>query len=155
MNDFGEVLEVRYAADPSREHAGILKGVLLEYEKRAADRPEAFAPGALSWPDDGVLVNEQHRRDTPIARVIPEVRGNQVTVTIPVPDTTAGRDLVRNVKAGVLKGLSVEFRSLAESVKGGLRWIEKATLGGIGVVGEPAYREARVEARNRKRRVWL
>ena len=75
-----------------------------------------FEAGALHWPDDGVLLRSMHKRQDPVARFIPEATDTEVRVSIPLPDTTAGRDAATNVKAGVLKGLSVEFRSERESV---------------------------------------
>ena len=61
-------------------------------------------------------------------------------MSINLPDTTAGRDAATNVRAGVLKGLSVEFRSEKETVRNGpVRIIEKAALVGVGLVDYPSY----------------
>lgn len=46
----------------------------------ASDRPEVFAAGALRWPDNGVMLRMQHDRAQPIARVMPEVRGDEVWI---------------------------------------------------------------------------
>lgn len=153
--EYRAALEFRAESDPDRMSAGILHGTLLEYERRASDRPEAFAKGALTWPSDGVVLNESHRRNEPVARVVPTVVGDRVEVRAAIPDTQRGRDLIRMVKDRVLNGLSVEFRAAKETTKDGLRWIEKAALHGIGVVAQPAYQEAVVEARKRRRRYWL
>ena len=32
----------------------------MTYGERAKDRAETFAPGALHWPDAGIVLNEQH-----------------------------------------------------------------------------------------------
>ena len=70
MND-----EIRCAvelrADETRQGPGRLVGRILRYGERAIDRAELFERGALSWPDDGVVLNRQHARGAPIMRVLP------------------------------------------------------------------------------------
>ena len=61
------VFEIRQADDPSRDSPGRLVGTLLVYEERARDRPEVFSRGALTWPKEGIVINEQHNRQAPIA----------------------------------------------------------------------------------------
>ena len=150
-------VEIRFEADAERLGPGRLVGVLMPYETRASDRPEMFEAGALHWPDDGVLLRSMHKRQDPVARFIPEATDTEVRVSIPLPDTTAGRDAATNVKAGVLKGLSVEFRSERESVRAGVRVIQRAALVGVGLVDSPSYSGATVEARAKtgRRRLWL
>ena len=53
---------------------------------------ELFEPGALSWPDDGVVLNRQHARGQPIMRVLPVRVGDELRIDQPLPDTLAGRD---------------------------------------------------------------
>ena len=127
-------IEVRLAEDPERRGPGILEGVLLPYETRASDRPELFEAGSMTWPADGVLLREMHRRESPLARFIPEATETEVRVKIQLPDTTAGRDAATNVRAGVLKGLSVEFHAVRETVRAGVRVIQAAVLTGAGLV---------------------
>ena len=150
--------EIRIEADPNRGGPGILAGVLMPYGERAADRPEMFEAGALHWPADGVLLRAMHKRENPIARFTPEASESEVRASIELPDTTAGRDAAANVRAGVLKGLSVEFHSERERMDGGLRVIERAALVGAGLVDSGAYAGASVEVRNEgqgRRRLWL
>ena len=97
-------IEIRLAEDPDRRGPGILEGTLLPYETRAQDRPEMFESGSMTWPADGVLLREMHKRESPLARFIPEATDTEVRVKIALPDTTAGRDAATNVRAGVLKG---------------------------------------------------
>ena len=56
-----------------------------------------------------------------------------------LPDTTEGRDTRELVKAGVLRGFSVEFRALKDVWNGTHRVVEEAVLSGIGIVASPAY----------------
>ena len=98
-----------------------------------------------------------HRREAPIARFIPEATDGEVRVAIQLPDTTAGRDAASNVKAGVLRGLSVEFVAERERQPSGVRVIERARLVGAGLVDSPSYAGAGVEVRDkgRRARLWL
>ena len=149
-------IEVR--EDETRQSPGRLTGVLLTYGERAGDRPETFEAGSLEWPEDGVVLRRQHNRQAPITRVVPEVRGREVVIDAPLPDTAAGRDAAREVRAGLLTGLSVEFRARLQAHAGGLRRIKRALLTGAGLVDDPSYlgSRVRVEARNRRRRrLWL
>ena len=150
-------VEIRLSDDPDRQGPGKLEGVLMPYETRAADRPELFEAGALHWPSEGVLLRVMHRRDSPIARFTPEASESEVRVSIQLPDTTAGRDAAANVRAGVLRGLSVEFHAEKETRRDGLRVIERARLVGAGLVDSPSYAGAGVEARGKagRRRLWL
>ena len=157
MRQETRTIEIRFEADAERMRPGKLVGVLMPYGQRAADRPEVFEPGALHWPADGVLLRSMHKRQDPVARFIPEATDTEVRVSIDLPDTTAGRDAAANVRAGVLRGLSVEFNAERERRDKGLRVIERAELVGAGLVDSGAYAGATVEARSeaKRRRVWL
>ena len=65
------------------------------------------------------------------------------------PDTTRGRDAVVNIREGVYTGLSVEFKSLAEGRRNGLRVISRAMLGGAGLVDYSSYTGSTVEVRSK------
>lgn len=155
MSEIRCSLELR--ADDTRASAGILEGTLLTYGERASDRAERFDMGALSWPDGGVVLREQHSRQQPIARFAPVLQGAELRVSIPLPDTARGRDAAINVREGVLTGLSVEFHALSEGREGAVRVIKRARLVGAGLVDDPSYGGSRVEvrARTERRRVWL
>ena len=149
---------VELRRDDSRLSPGRLVGVLLRYGERAHDRAERFARGALHWPAEGVVLNRQHRRDSPIARVVPEVVGDEVRVDVPLPDTAAGRDAAAEVRAGLLPGLSVEFRALRSVYEGGVRVIREASLLAAGLVDSPSYAGSTAEVRadrQRPRRLYL
>ena len=152
MNEIRCALELR--ADDDRGGPGRLSGVLMRYGEVATDRPERFRAGALSWPDDGVILNEQHNRMAPIVRFVPTVEGDEVRVDVDLPDTQRGRDAATMVRNGTMKGLSVEFRAKAHGMVGGVREIAGAVL-----VDDPSYGGSTVEVRAGDdlplRRVWL
>ena len=129
-----------------------LVGILMPYGERAQDRAEVFEPGSLSWPDDGVVLRRQHVRESPIMRIVPvEVEG-RLTVDAPIPDTAAGRDCASELRSGLFRGLSVEFRATAQNIVGGIRRISKAVLTGAGLVDEGSFAGATVEARAKAER---
>ncbi len=147
---------VELREDGSRTSPGRLVGTLIRYGEKAADRPELFEFGALSWPSNGVLVRRQHARGEPIMRVVPEVRGGAVILDQPLPDTVAGRDAATEIRGGLFAGLSVEMRVTKDRHVGGVRRISHALLTGAGLVDSPSYRGSRVELRQRqRRRLWL
>ena len=106
--------EVRYEADITNQSPGRLVGTLLTYEQRAADRAELFTSGSLHWPENGIIINQQHDRARPIVRAVPFEQDGAVLVDVALPNTTAGRDAATNVREGIFTGLSVEFRSEIE-----------------------------------------
>lgn len=146
---------VEWRADDERRGPGRLSGVLLTYGERAHDRPEQFERDSLTWPDDGIVLRRQHARTAPIMRVEPRVEGGRVLIDALLPDTAAGRDAATEIRSGLLRGLSVEFRASRERYDGGLRRIMAAELRGAGLVDSPSYSGSRVEVRGRRRRVWL
>ena len=146
MNDT-IVSEVRFAEDETRQSPGRLTGILLTYNVKASDRNELFEPDSLSWPDDGVLVRRMHQRVAPIVKAIPFLDGNDLRIDAPLLNSTAGRDCAEELRSGLLKGLSVEFTATKETRRNGLRVIQKAILGGCGLVDVPAYSSARAELR--------
>ena len=141
------VFEIRQRDDPTRESAGRLTGVLLRYGEVARDRKEVFARGSLSWPAEGIVINEQHNRQAPILRAIPFLDGDEVKIDAPVPSTQRGRDAITNIREGVYSGLSIEFASRSEGRRGNLREIRSAFLGAAALVDTGAYSSARVEVR--------
>ena len=138
MDEIRCSIELR--ADDSRQSPGRITGTLLTYEQRASDRPELFKEGALSWPDDGIILNEQHNRQAPIMRFTPVIEGRAVLIDAPLPDTTRGRDIAVMVKNGTLAGLSLEFRARAEGMRGQLREVRAADLLGATVVDSASYK---------------
>ena len=153
--------EIRMAiecrTDEDRIGPGRIVGTLMVYGKRAKDRAEVFEVGSLKWDPTGIVVNRQHLRSAPIARLVPTVYGNEVRIDAPLPDTSAGRDAAAEIRSGLFRGLSVEFKAVRQSIVGGVRRITAAVLSGAAIVDSPSYAAASVEVRSKhkRRQVWL
>ena len=153
--------EIRFAEDESRSSPGRLRGTLLKYGALASDRNETFLHGSLSWAPEGVLLREMHRRDSPIARVLPVEIDGEIRIDAQLPNTQRGRDAAENIRQGVYGGRSVEFQAVEQRRAGGRREIVKGVLGGCGLVDLPSYEDSKVEVRAktdiRKRQalIWL
>ena len=139
---------IEFREDESRLSPGRIVGTLLTYGKRARDRPEMFESGALHWPADGVILNEQHNRAAPIMRFVPVVSGEEVRIDAPLPDTQRGRDAATMVRNGTFTGLSIEFRAEQEGRSTGVRSIRRGFLAGAALVDSPSH-VSTVEVRNK------
>ena len=146
--------------DRTRSGPGRIVGRILKYGERATDRPELFERGALTrgWPADGVVLNRQHARNAPIMRVLPTQVGDELRIDQILPDTVAGRDAATEIRAGLMRGLSVSFQAARQSFVGGVRRISQASMTAVGLVDDPSY-DAPVEVRarvqgRRHRRAW-
>ena len=139
--------EIRIAQEADKPAR--LVGTLLPFGVQAQDRAELFERGSLSWAEGGIILNRQHQRGSPILRFTPlEVEGRLV-VDEPLPDTAAGRDAAAEIRGGLFRGLSVEFRAVRQTIVGGVRRITEGILTGAGLVDSPSYSQATVEARAR------
>ena len=150
-------MAIELRADESRLSPGRLVGVLMAYGKQARDRKEVFELGSLSWPESGIVINRQHQRSAPIARILPTIEGTEVRIDAPLPDTTAGRDCAAEVRSKLMTGMSIEFRAVKQTIVGGVRRIASAVLSGAAIVDSPSYAAASVEvrAKQKRRQVWL
>ena len=158
MNEIRCAIELRADSPDEGGSAGRLVGTLLTYGERASDRPEVFVPGSLTWPAEGIVLRRQHVRAAPIARVVPELRGNAIVVDVPLPDTAAGRDAAEEIRSGLMRGLSIEFVAHVQRFVGGVRQILRGELSGAGLVDNPSYEGAAVSVRHKggaRQRVWL
>ena len=94
--------EMALYEDETRASPGRLQGTLLKYGAKASDRNETFLPGSLSWPPEGILLREMHRRDSPIARVLPFEQDGEIRIDAQLPNSTQrGRDAAENIRQGV------------------------------------------------------
>ena len=146
-----------------------LSGVAVRYGDEARlpwgrerIRAGAFVDGRL----EDVVLNRQHDRARPLARtggggLVLEDGPEALRMTATLPSTRDGDDVLALVRAGVLRGLSIEFMAREERLDGDVRIVERASLVGLAVVDRPAYPDALVQARQaalqarRPRRVWL
>ena len=135
--------------DEHRTGPGRLVGKLMVYGQQATDRAEVFEIGSLKWDKAGIVVNRQHLRQSPIMRVLPVVDGTEVRINAEIPDTTAGRDCASEIRSGLFKGLSVEFRAVKQTIVGGVRRIASAVLSGAAIVDSGSYAGATVEVREK------
>ena len=105
-----------------------------------------------------MILNEQHNRAAPILRFVPEVRGKELVIDAPLPDTARGRDAATMIRNKTMRGLSVEFRATEEGRRAGMREVRAATLTAAALVDDPSYRgQLEVRARHRQGRLprWL
>ena len=143
--EFRCAVEVR--GDPSRSGPGRLFGTLLRYGDVSPSHRERFADGALSWPDNGIVVRRAHKAGDPIMRAVPELRDGAVVIDAPLPDTTAGRDAAAEIRGGLMTGLSIEFKARRQTYANGIRVVTDGALVGAGLVDSPSYGGSRVEVR--------
>lgn len=168
-------MERRYLPLEHRAEDGLkLQGVAMRYGDTTAFPwgMERFAPGAFgNLAKADVTLNVQHDRSQIVARTGGgglELLDSESELRImaDLPETTMARDAVRMVGAGLLRGLSVEFKAIREAVLDGgrqpIREIQRAKLLGIGIVDSAQYSQTQVQARwkrlaaNRiERRLWL
>ena len=146
MNEIRCAIELRQ--DETRQGPGRIVGTLIKYGERAHDRAETFAPGALRWPEGGIILNEQHNRQAPILRFTPELDGAELRIDAQLPDTQRGRDAATMIRNGTLTGLSIEFLAESEGRAAGVREVRRAVLAGAALVDSPSYKTT-VEVRSK------
>lgn len=141
--------------DRTRQGPGRLVGRILKYGERALDRAELFEVNAFDLAAikaaGGIVLNRQHERGSPIMRVTPELRGEEIVINAPLPDSQSGRDAALEIREGLMRGLSVSFQASRQTFADGVRRISAATMTAIGLVDEASYGDL-VEVRARVRR---
>ena len=160
------MIERRYVALRADSEGRRLSGVGVRYGDvaRLPWGRERIEAGAFA-PLGDVILNASHARAAPLARVgaglTLDDTAERLAFSAELPATRAADDVLELVRAGVMRGASVEMRVTAERFESGVRVIERATLAAIGVVDTPAYSASEVEARRAampapaRRRVWL
>ena len=160
--------EFRFAELEFREDAPRqLSGTVVRYGDTAKlpFGSERFEPGAFGTANQlDAILNVQHDRTRPLARtggggLSVEDSTDALRMVAELPQTREADDVLALVRAGVLRGLSLEFVAQRERMEGRIRVISKARLRGVAVVDRPAYPESAVAARadngRRRRRIWL
>ena len=140
-----------------RHEGRTLSGVAVHYgsEARILGFREQFQPGAFGDVSGlDVILNRQHDRRMPLARtggggldLLDSAQRLEVRAELPA--TRDADDVLALIQAGVLRGLSLEFRASKERWNGSLRTIEKAKLFAVGVVDRPAYGDSAVQLAKR------
>lgn len=107
---------------------------------------ETIERGALRFASDGILMNVQHDRGRPIARSdgggLTLLNSDQcLEVSAHVVETRDGDDCLQLVKAGVLKGLSIEMHVTRDKWNADYtkRAIQDAVLTAVAICDKPAY----------------
>ena len=148
------LIEYRYRAfsEPdiqvrvSGDGPGAITGPVINYGDVAVFPwgKERFEPGTFKNLENADLIaNRMHRRTQILART-----GAGYTVhdgptalrsEVNLPDTQIGRDTCTEVRLGLLKGKSMEFRAVRDRVEDGVRIVSEALYFGEGIVDRPAY----------------
>ena len=145
------VSEYRYADFEYRasdDGLGTVSGTIIRYGDKASfpwgtEEIKAGAFGDVEGAD--LIANRMHQRTQPLARTGVGLRitdtPEQMIGEVTLPDTSVGRDTAVEVGKRILRGLSLEFRSVKDIIDEDTqhRTIEKATMFGFGVVDRPAY----------------
>ena len=142
----------RRAFEFRQTEAGTLEGIVIPYgvpSPIAGVFTEEFRAGSMRF-GDGVLVNRQHDRSRPLARLGYGLAltdsADALRASLTLPDTVDGRDVRELVKAGVLRGFSAEFKAIAEDwPRPDQRIITEARLGALAVVDDPAHSGSIIE----------
>ena len=130
-----------------------LAGVVVRYGNVATIGrfTEVMRAGSLTLDPGGVTLNFQHDRQRPLARTPDTMTladsADAMRMTARLPKTTMADDALVLVRAGVIRGLSVEMMVEGEEWEGTRRTITAARLTAIGVVDNGAYPASKLEAR--------
>ena len=144
--------ELRFDSDERR-----ITGTAMRYGDVAVlpwGDKERFEPGAFGEVAGAdVILNIQHDRAQPIARTLGGTlrlsdSSGELTIDATLPDTPAANGALANVRAGILRGFSVEFMPKETRKEDGVIIVEKASLPAIGLVDRPAYKKSRVHPRS-------
>ena len=151
--------ERRAACGEIRVEGRRISGTVMVYDEVSPSHRERFLPGAFRLADS-VHLDLGHDPERVVAwhpggGLDLHDEDGAMILSAEVAPIPAGDRALDEIRTGATAGLSVEFRALRESQVDNVRVIQEAILSGIGIVGNPSYAGSRVEARNRRRRVWL
>ncbi len=159
-------VETRAAFEFRAEPDGrTVSGIAIKYGDiaRLPFGMERFESGAFTDLAD-VRLNVQHDRGRIVARVGAGLEltdgPDALRFEALLPATREADDLLTNVRAGVYRGASIEFKAIRERNEAGVRVVSRALLVAVAVVDDPAYADSGIRSRSRQgrspcRRFWL
>ena len=154
-------MERRIADIELRAEGRRLIGTVLRFGDVSSTHRERFAPDSLRMAES-VHLDLHHDPMIAVAWAPDgglELRFDDdgVHLDATLPPLPAADLALDEVRSGKSTGLSLEFRCLKDTREAGtgIRVIGEALITGIGIVRAPSYANSRVEARARRRRVWL
>ncbi len=151
--------ERRAALGEIRIEGRTISGVVMKYGEISPTHRERFEPGSIRMADV-VHLNLFHDPERAVAWLPGgglEMRDGDgsLELSAELPPIPAADRALEEIRAGRAPSLSVEFHCLKDRREDGVRVVEQAELRGVGIVARGSYPGARVEARDRRRRVWL
>ena len=154
-------IERRYSGLEFRAEGRKLIGSALVYGDFSPSHKERFEAGAFDLSaDETRWLDIEHDMSRVVAHTENgglELRDTKDALEIEanLPRIPLADVALESVRAGKLKGFSIEFKAIEERMESGLRVISKAILSGIGLVGAPSYTQSTVEARRRRARFLI
>ena len=145
--------EQRFAIELQAEDGRRISGVLLAYGVVAVLPwgEEKFEPHAFDVYSADVSLTIQHDRSRPVARTGAGLTlrnsSKALSMEAEILRTREGDAALVNIKGGVLRALSVEFRAVAERQETGVRIIERAKLLGLSIIDNSTYEPSVVPTR--------
>ena len=131
---------------------------------------EQFLPGAFGSVDQiNAELNVMHQETRRVARtggggLVFRDTSEALLMSATLPTTREADETLQLIRSGRLRGLSVEFRAIADKFRDDLREIASAALSGLGLVDRPAYsgsaglevrRESDRQRQERRRALWV
>ena len=149
-------MERRFAGAELRAEGRRLIGPAIRYGDVSPSHRERFEPGALTFGDAPVFLDYEHDPHKVLAYTGAglELRDgpDALMVEAELPALPLAERALEEVRAGTLRGLSIEFKAQEERRESGLRVVSRAQLFGVAVVRRPSYPASRVENRRRSGR---
>ncbi|GIC70268.1 HK97 family phage prohead protease [Fructobacillus tropaeoli] len=153
--------EVQYRNSDNQNFVGVISGYAVVFNKASQNLGgfvEYIEPNAFDGVDMSDVVALY---DHDFANVLGRTSADTLKLTIDeqglyfelnIPDTTVGRDVYTNIRAGNLQGMSFGFTVVSDSWKNGSDGVAIRQVDSIGqlfevsVVTMPAYQDTNVEA---------
>ena len=145
MKTLRRFIELRFDGTRTIEGTVVRYGDTAKLSWGGTERIERGAFGNVEGAD--VILNMQHDRGKPLARTGGgglELIDNPTSLSLRavLPQTRDADDALELVRSNILRGFSIEFTPKEyrlEGKKGEMAIVEKAELGGVGLVDKPAY----------------